>query len=88
MRILRSTFIGSNKRLVAVAQVGAHPDRRAVDHAVRPLAIARRSGQKRGTWWREFATHGATPRCDSMDEILGKKPWQVLALLCLLTFGK
>ena len=25
MRILRSPFIGSEKRLVAIAQIGAHP---------------------------------------------------------------
>jgi hypothetical protein len=39
MRILLFGVHRLEKRLVAVAQVGAHPDRRLVDDAVRPVAV-------------------------------------------------
>jgi len=40
------------QRLVAVAQVGAHPDRRAGDGAARPLAIFKLDRRKPYIWWK------------------------------------
>ena len=49
------------QRLVAVAQVGAHPDRRPVDHAVRPVAVDEPDRGKSTVFGGGVLLHDAAP---------------------------
>ena len=49
------------KRLVAVAKVGAHPYRRLVDHPVRPLAVGELDRWEGGVFGGGVVHHGAAP---------------------------
>ena len=67
------------ERLVAVAKIGAHPDRRGVDDTAGPLAIGELNLRKGVVFGDGLLRHDKAPKDFFNAAILRKSAWQTLA---------